>query len=205
MKQRLVKSTANVVFAALITVISGLVVSGSAFAAPNTATGSIAGTSSDLTDSAAFNLLTRQLALYKTAYLTDGTELTDGARLPAGTVVHFLIYVNNDTSVQVNDVRMGDTLNAIFAYANDNSVVFGTTAACTNGGANDGLCNQAERDALYAAAVGGTATTDAAAAGDVVGVTAGDVVSVGKQDAGNDQLDVSANTAWAVLIPVTMQ
>lgn len=204
MKQRLLMKLKYGITAALLTVITGVVVPGSAFAASNTATGSIAGTAADLTDSAAFNLFTRQLALYKTAYLADGTELADNARLPAGTVVHFLIYVNNDTSVQVNDVRMADTLNALFAYANNNSITIGTTAACTNGGTNDGLCNQTERDALWTAVSGGAATTDAAAAGDVVGVT-GTTVAIGLQNGSNDQLDVPANTAWGVIIPITMQ
>lgn len=203
MIQRLFNNISTALFAVLLTVVAGLAVPGAAFAASNTATGSVAGTSADLTDSAAFNLFARQLALQKTAYLTDGTELTDGARLPSGTVVHFLIYVNNDTSVQVDDVRMADTLNALFAYANNNGILIGTTGECTNGGANDGTCNQTERDALYTAVAAGSATTDAT--GDDVISVSGTTVSVGLQVGTNAQLDVSANTAWGVVIPVTIQ
>lgn len=211
MKQRLINKVKNLLTATLCTLALGLAPLASVHAADNAALGGIGGVNNstlingDGSGTALFSLVSRQLTLYKTAYLTDGTELTSGARLPSGTVVHFLIYVNNDTSVQIDNVQMTDTLNALFAYAANNTIKVGTTAACTNGGANDGTCDQTERDALWTAVSGGAGTTtDGAAAGDVISY-AGTTVSVGKANASNDQLDVAANTAWAVLIPITMQ
>ena len=85
-------------------------------AAINTGTGSIAGVPADLTDSDDFVLNTTTLQLIKRAYLADGTVIPDGSSLPKGTVVKFIIYVNNNTILPVDDVSIQDALAGAFAY-----------------------------------------------------------------------------------------
>ena len=64
-------------------------------AATNTALGDIAGVGGDLDDSNTFELIASTSTLVKTAFLTVGnTALSDGDRLPVGTSVDFLIYIN---------------------------------------------------------------------------------------------------------------
>ena len=69
---------------ALVAALS-LCFSGVAFATDNTATGDIAGVGGDLTDSNTFTINATTLALMKAAFLTDGTALTSGDNVPAGT------------------------------------------------------------------------------------------------------------------------
>lgn len=200
MKQRLIT---NVIYRVSMALVVGVfALSGTAFAADNTGTGDIGGVGASLADSNTFTLNTRNLNIVKTAFLNDNaTELTSGSSIPAGTQVRFLIYVNNNTPIAVNDVSIQDVLNTTtFNFATgDTSIRVGTTAAC----AADN-CTNVEEAALMVAVAGTGALTDAVD-GDVASWDGTDTVNVGDQNAANATLNIPANTAWAVSIYVTMQ
>jgi hypothetical protein len=161
------------------------------FAADNQATGDIAGDGSDLNDSNVFTLNTTTLALVKTAFLTDGTQLTSGDDVARGTPVQFMVHVDNPTDVPVIDLNLLDVLDPAFVYQAttikvDNSVASGSPPA-----------------AIYAA-VNAAATLDDAVDGvDVAGIS-GATISAGS-GAGNAQLDVAANRVWAIIFTVEVQ
>lgn len=171
-------------------------------AALNKGTGSIAGVPADLTDSADFELNTTTLGLVKRAFLADGTVIPDGANLPKGTTVKFIIYVNNDTVLPITDVSIQDDLvEASFVYT-ANSIKVDNTATCAAL-----VCTPAEENAIYTAIDDNVALTDTAAGGDVASFNAtGAIIDVGNDvEAANDQLDILANRVFAVQLTVTMQ
>jgi uncharacterized repeat protein (TIGR01451 family) len=160
-------------------------------AADNTATGDIAGVDADLTDSNTFTINSATLALVKTAFLTDGTQLTSGATVAAGTLVQFLVYLDNPTGVAVADVNVEDVLDPAFVYQAgtlriDNSVGTGSTEA-----------------AVYAAVNATTALDDAVDGTDAAGIS-GPTVSAGS-GAGNTQVDAAAGSIWALLFTTRVQ
>ncbi len=167
--------------------VSFLTVS-TATAATNQATGSIAGVDADLVNSNIFTLNSDTLALVKTAFLTDGTQLSPGANIPSGTVVGFMIYIDNSTGVPVSDIRVSDPLTG-FTYVSssirvDNTLATGATEA-----------------AIWAAVEGNTALLDPVNSTDVGGESAG-TVSLGLP--GNLQLDIAAGNVWVVLFEATV-
>ena len=167
-----------------------MLIPGTALATDNNATGDIAGDATDLTDSNTFTLNSVTLALVKAAFLTDGTALTSGDSLPKGTLVKFMVYVDNTTGVQADDVNVQDILAAGFVYQAgtikvDNSVATGSTEA-----------------ALYAAVNATSALTDAID-GDAAGISAA-TISAGLS-AGNAQVDALASSMWAILFTVEVQ
>ncbi len=171
-------------------------------AADNVGVGDIAGDTDALQNSDIFQLFSGgQLILIKTAWFTStGLPITDGATLPAGTEVDFLIYVDNKSDLIISDVTISDTLDALFSYnANsirvDNSVDECLLAAC------DG----AEEQAIYDAAIAVGAGTDVDNGVDNVSFTGGDTVDVGDANQNNTQQDAAANKVLAVVFTVTMQ
>ena len=163
---------------------------GIAHAADNQGTGDIAGVGAALADSNVFTLNATTLALVKAAFLTNGTALASGSSVPSGTLVQFLIYIDNTTPIAVNDVNVQDVLDAAFTYQAgtikvDNSQNTGATAA-----------------AIYTAVNATAALTDAISNGDVAGIS-GVTISAGS-DAGNAQLDIAASKVWAILFTVQM-
>ncbi len=54
-------------------------------------------------------------SVIKRAFLTDGTPLTDGIVVPAGTLVRFMLYFDN-YSGPISDVSLQDVLGPTFAY-----------------------------------------------------------------------------------------
>lgn len=162
---------------------------GGLMAADNTATGNIAGVDANLDDSNMFTLNTVQLALVKTAFLTNGTQLNTGDTVPSGTAVRFLIYVDNPADVGTNDMNVSDPLVGFTYVPNsikvDNSLASGATEA-----------------AIYAAVNATAALTDAVSNVDVAGFNAG-TVSAGSA-AGNLQVNIAANRVWAMLFEVTI-
>jgi hypothetical protein len=176
----------------------------SASAATNKGSGDIAGVTGDLGDSNQIDLTTTALALIKKAFLTDGTPVPTGTALPKGTIVKFMIYINNETSVGVTDVSVEDVLAATFAYQTgtikvDNSVNKCALTACT----------PAEEAAVFAAVNVTTAlndSVDGTPTGDVASYTAATTtIDVGNQHVANKQLDIPAGKVWAVLFTVKMQ
>jgi len=160
-------------------------------AADNTATGDIAGVAADLVDSNTFTINSAMLTLVKTAFLTDGTQLPSGATVASGTLVQFMVYVDNPTVATVLDVNIQDVLDPAFVYQAgtiraDNSLATGSTEA-----------------AVYAAVSGTAPLGDAVDGVDVAGIT-GATVSAG-DGAGNAQLDAGANAVWALLFTARVQ
>ena len=169
-------------------------------AATNTGTGDIAGVPGDLTPSNTVTLTSATLALIKRAFLTDGTALTSGASLPKGTLVKFMIYINNNTTVGANDVSVQDALVG-FAYQAGTIKTSNTVANCAAV-----LCTPAEEAAIYTAVNTGTAKTDGTP-DDEASYTGGTTtIDLGNQNVvTNSQLDVAASKVWAVLFTVKMQ
>lgn len=167
----------------------------------NTGTGDIAGVPGDLTPSNTFNLNTSTLALIKRAFLANGTVLADGASVPKGTLVKFLIYINNNTSIGVSDVSVRDVLASAFAYQTGTITVSNAAPACAVA-----VCTPLEETAIYNAANTGTAVTDGTP-DDVASYTGGTTtIDLGNQNVGtNSQLDILASKTWAVIFTVKVQ
>ncbi len=179
-----------------------LILSPVAQAADNTGTGDVAGDPAALADSNIFQLFaTPALGLAKTAFLTvGGTQLTSGATLPTGTLVDFMIYVDNKASVVITDTSIQDVLDPLFLYQ-AGTIRFDNTHINCAGAA----CIPAEEVTIYAAALGGTAVSDAVDGPDV-GSFAGVTVDVGDEViVGNGQLDAPANRVLAAIFTVQVQ
>jgi uncharacterized repeat protein (TIGR01451 family) len=187
---------------AVVVVLLAALLPLTAEAATNQGTGDVAGDGSALTDSNVFTVLSTggALTLVKRAFLNDGTALASGATVPTGTLVKFMIYVNNSSSIAINDVSMRDVLAALFAYQGgtikiDNSVANCAAASCTG----------PEEAAIYAAADAASALTDAVDA-DTATYTAGTTtIDAGNQNAANGQLNAAANRVLALLFTVQVQ
>lgn len=170
----------------------------SAMAATNTATWDISGVAQG---PATFDLISFNsgaVSLTKTAFLvSDGSELIDGASVPANTVVDFMIFINNKNLSAVNNINVSDFLApADFAYTLNN-IQFGTRAECTAQ-----ACDLAERANLYALAT--NPYTDAPA-DDEASYNAGTTTINAGLSGGDTQLNVAAQTAWALVFRVTVQ
>ncbi len=169
-----------------------------AAAVNNTGTGDVNGVNTDLDDSNTFVLNTQTLALIKRAFLADGTAIVSGASIPKGTLVKFMIYINNNTPIAVNDVSVQDVLAAELQYQAGTIKVSNTVVDC---GLN---CDGTEEAAIYTAVDSGTAVTDLVSVADVGGYTAPNI-DLGNQNAGNGQLNIAANRVWAVIFSVKVQ
>lgn len=167
-------------------------------AASNQGTGDVGGVDGDLDDSNVVTLTTKTLALVKRAFLADGTPIADGSVLPKGTLVNFMIYINNNTDVAVNDVSVQDVLNAAFTYQAGTMKVVNSVNECAG---NE--CTGNEETAIYNAAEAAAAGTDAID-GDVVSIT-DTTIDIGDENVANDTLDIAAGKVWALLFTVEMQ
>jgi len=137
--------------------------------------------------------------LVKRAYLPDGTQLTgDGSEtLPRGSTIQFVIYFNNPGAAQT-DIEVQDLLDPTFAYQ-ATSMRTTTMTACANL-----ICDATEEQAIYDALSLAPLRTDdpdgALPGGDEVSYTSGTLtVEAGDRVSANLQLDVNANTLWALL------
>ncbi len=176
-----------------------LVLSSVAEAATNTGTGDVAGDAAALGDSNAFDLSSASaLTLVKTAFLTvGGAQLFTTDTVPAGTSVDFMIYINNESSVAINDVSIQDVLNVAFTKDIDNIHIDTAVADCGV------TCDAAEEAAIYASAIGTGALTDAA--GDDTVSFAALTVDAGNSVVGtNTQLNVPANKVLALVFTVVV-
>ena len=169
----------------------------------NTGTGDVAGDGAALVDSDVFQLFSSgaALTLYKRAFLTsDGTQLTSGDTLPSGTLVDFMIYVNNSGSIAINDLSIQDVLDPLFVYQ-AGTIRVDNTQTCAAA-----VCVPGEEPAIYAAAAAAAAGTDVAAAGDTVSFNGINTINVGNAVvAANDQQDAAANSVLAVVFTVQVQ
>jgi len=170
-----------------------------AFAENNTGTGDINGDSAALANSNVFVLSsTGALVLVKTAWMTsDGSPVTSGSTVPQGTNVDFMIYVNNQSSVAINDVSIQDVLDVLFVYQTESIRVNNSVDDC------GATCDAAEEAAIYAAASAVGNNLDAVD-GDTSSF-AGVTVDVGNQAVANARLDAAANKVLAVVFTVQVQ
>ena len=134
------------------------------------------------------------IGLAKRAFLADGTPVTSSTVVPKGTLVKFLVYLNNQGTA-VSDVSVQDVLAAGFQYVTGTMRFSNTASSCTGP-----TCTGVEEAAIYAAASGGTAGTDGVD-GDIVS-RSGATLSIGNQSVGNGQLDLAAARVWAVVFSV---
>ena len=176
--------------AALAGAVMLLLMTVPAMAADNTGTGDIAGDGAALNSSNTFSLFSTTMSLTKMAFLTDGTQLASGATLPRSTEVSFVIYIDNTTNFPLNNVSIQDVLDPTFAYQT------GTIKVGTIG-------SPATEVQIYTAANTGGAVSDGAG-DDAASYNGTDTISVGTTG-GDTQVDVPANTVWAVIFNVLMQ
>ena len=66
-----------------------------------------------ITDSPTLTITSSTLAVVKKAFVDDdtGTEIADGSSVVKGSIVKFMIYIDNSTSTQAADIRLEDQLN----------------------------------------------------------------------------------------------
>ena len=72
-----------------------------------------------ITDSGVLTITSTKLAVMKKAFLDDntGTEIASGSSVVKGTIVKFMIYLDNSTNAQATDVRFIDLLDEVaFTY-----------------------------------------------------------------------------------------
>lgn len=99
-------------------------ITGSAHAATNIGRGNIGAdpTVPDtdyVTDSAVLTITSANLSVVKVAFLDDdtGTQIADGSSVVKGSIVKFMIYMDNTTATAALDVRLQDLLNEVdFTY-----------------------------------------------------------------------------------------
>ena len=161
--------------------------------------GDVAGVGADLTDSNVLNLSsTGSLVLVKTAFLTTGgAQLSNNDTVPAGTSVDFMIYINNESSVAINDVTIQDVLNVAFTYTAGTIRIDNSVADC---GAS---CTPAQEQAIYAVAAATAPLLDTIELGDTASNT-GVNIDAGDENVGNGQLDIAANTVLALVFTVVV-
>jgi len=181
----------------------------------NTGTGDVGGVGGALLDSPVFNLTStgNVLNLQKRAFQADGTPIPTGSVLPTGSVVKFMIYVSNDSTVGINDVSVQDVLDTAvgaFSYTLESIQIDNTAANCAGAVCTTGPGS--EEEAIYTAVNAATGTcgavpsacTDASDA-DVASWDGTNTIDIGDSvNAGNAQLDIAASKTFAVLFTVTM-
>lgn len=153
-----------------------------------------------ITDSPTLTINAATLAVVKKAFIDDnsGTEIASGSSVVKGTVVKFLIYLDNTTNAQASDVRLEDLLDdASFTYIAGTlkwNVSSTATAATTA--------------TIFTDANSGTALTDAID-GDVVSINttlSPDRISFGAHSAqANAVLNVPAGRVVAFLFRATVR
>ncbi len=172
-----------------------------AFAENNTGLGDINGDPAALADSNVFQLFSTgaSLALVKTAWMTsDGSPIGSTSIVPQGTRVDFMIYVNNQGSVAINDVSIRDVLAGLFVYQADSIRVHSFAGSCALP-----ACDGTEEGNIYAAASVVPANSDLLD-GDTSSV-AGVTVDAGNQNVANGILNVAADSVLAVVFTVQVQ
>lgn len=160
-------------------------------AADNIAVANIAGVDADLNDSNTITLTSNTLGIVKAAFLSNGTPITSGSTLARGTVVKFVIYLDNTTAAPIDSVNISDVLAATFSYQ------AGTMKVDTSQNTGATVAN------IFTAVNATAALTDVVSAADVAGVT-GSTVSAGG-GAGNGMVTAPAGKVWALLFTVKMQ
>jgi hypothetical protein len=132
-----------------------------------------------ITDSGTLTITSTKLAVMKKAFLDDGTgtEIASGSSVVKGTIVKFMIYIDNSTNVQASDVRLVDLLDEVAFTYQAGSLKW-----------NNSTTNTAAVVAtIFTDTNGGVALTDA--------ISGADVASVDTTQTPNDRITMGAHTA----------
>ena len=172
-------------------------------AAVNTAIGDVNSDPLALVDSLPFTLNTSAPTLIKTAFLTsDNSPLADNDVLPVGTSVDFLIYLNNEADVDIDDVGIIDALVG-FTYVGGSLRVLNTTAECAATLCTTGVGS--EEETIYNDARLAPAAVMTDAGGDDEASESGGTIEVGNNvTLGNTQQNAVANTVLALVFTATI-
>jgi hypothetical protein len=139
----------------------------------------------------------RALTMVKRVFDSSGNPVASGTTLAKGTIVRFLLYVD-DRCGAITDVRLSDVLDPAFAYVAGTMTAADVTADCSAL-----TCTAPEEATILAAALAGTALTDAVD-GDA-GAVSGTTIQLGKANAGSAQLDLAAGKVYAVVFRARMK
>lgn len=133
----------------------------------------------NITDSATITINSAAMAVVKLAFVDDatGTLIASGSTVAAGTIVKFMIYVDNSTAVAMNDVRLEDLLNETAFTYQAGSLKWNTASTNT----------ASAQATIFGNTDTGTALTDA-----ISGV---DVASADVTQTPNDRITVGAHSA----------
>lgn len=165
-----------------------LILAGPARAAINIGTANLGAdpTSPDndfITDSSPLTITSTQLTVLKRAFVDDnsGTEITSGSSVVKGTIVKYMIYIDNTTSAQATDVRFVDLMDEVALTYQANSLRWN----------NNVTASAAPVATIFTDTNAGTsvALTDA--------ISGADVGSADTTQTPNDRITIGAVTAQA--------
>jgi len=141
---------------------------------------------------------TTSLSIVKRAFWPNGTPIPTGATIPSGVEFKYLLYINNQ-DVARSDVSVRDVLDPAFQYQTGTIQADNSVAECAAA-----VCTVAEEQTIFTA-VDGAAFLSDAVDGDVASYTgASSSVDAGDGNLANAQLNIDADTVWAVLFSVKM-
>lgn len=134
-----------------------------------------------ISDSGTLTITSTKLTVIKRAFLDDGTgtEITSGSSVVKGTIVKYMIYLDNSTNVQASDVRFVDLLDEATITYQPNSLRWNNSVTAT-------------------AAPVATIFTDTNAGASVAltdTISAADVASADTTQTPNDRITMGAHTA----------
>ena len=133
----------------------------------------------NITDSAALTINSTTIAVIKKAFVDDntGTEIASGSTVASGTIVKFLIYIDNPTGAALADVRAEDLLNETAFTYQAGSLKWNVATTAT----------AAPVATIFTDTNGGTALTDA--------ISGADVGSADTTQTPNDRITIGAHSA----------
>jgi hypothetical protein len=139
----------------------------------------------------------RPLSIVKRVFDVNGNAIASGSILAKGTIAQFMLYVDNRGGA-VTDLRLSDVLDPTFVYMAGTMRSADVTPGCATQ-----ACTAPEESAMLAAALAGTALTDAVD-GDT-GALSGAAIQVGRANAGSARLDIAAGKVYAIAFRARMQ
>jgi uncharacterized repeat protein (TIGR01451 family) len=161
---------------------------------PNTVTGNDDG------DPSPHWIFNNSLSITKRAFLADGTPLATGTSVPKGTLVKYMLFVNNFQAAAKTNVSIVDVLDPAFVYQSGTVKIDNSVDNCATP-----ICSPAEEVAIFAVVDSNAASTDAID-GDVVSYSSGTTtVEAGNRLQANGQLDIAANKVFVILFAVKIQ
>jgi hypothetical protein len=138
------------------------------------------------------------LDFVKRAFWPDGTPIPTGATIPRGVEFKYMLYINN-RGIARSDVSARDVLDPAFLYQAGTLQVDNSVAECVAA-----ICTALEEQAIFTAVRAAAFLSDAAD-GDVASYNGGSAsVDAGNGNAANAQLNINADSVWAISFSVKM-